>query len=286
LPFTALASLTVPDVIVLARLLLLGIPITSIWFANAAYATRFSSPAWPAFILLITLVVTMIAEGARRVMPMSSFAPLAPLIAAAWAGFPHVDAALAGSVAKPTSRSLWNGFWQAGPSGWLDAAKMRSLALGPLDQEVKAVRAWLRPADTVISSDDRLPFFFGKQVVQAYPAECSESSGHRVFVLVLRPDTSRLMERQRRGSSRPQFWESCRSPRLVAIREVPDAFAAFVICQRLAGCEAVRAIQPVPAENEASLSARRHGAIKYDSPESWHEPVQRTVCEVQSAEMA
>ena len=240
LPFAALASRTVPEVVELARLLLLGIPITVIWLASAAYATRFTSPGWPAFILLITCVVTMIAEGARRAAPAFSVAPLVPLIVAALVAFPHIDAALAGSVAKPTSRSVWNGFWEAGPSGWVDAAQMRSLALGPLDEEVEAVRARLGPRDTVISSDDRLPFFFGRQVVQAYPAECSQLRGHRVFVLVLQPDTVTQMERQRRGSSRPQFWQSCRSPRLVAIREIPDAFAAFVVCKRMSDCDKQR----------------------------------------------
>jgi hypothetical protein len=240
LPFAARASQTVPDAVELARLLLLAIPITVIWLASATYATRFTSPGWPSFILLITCVVAMIAEGARRVVPTLLVAPLAPLIVAALAAFPHIDAALAGSIAQPTHPSLWGRFWDAGPSGWGDPAKMRSLAWGPLAEEIAVVRSRLKSGETVISSDDRLPFFFGKQVVQSYPAECSQLRGHRVFVLVLRPDTVTLMERQRPGSSRPEFWRSCRSPRLVTIREIPGWFAAYATCRNTSDCDGDR----------------------------------------------
>jgi hypothetical protein len=229
LPLAALARETVPDAVVLARLLLWGLPITVIWLLNAAYTTRYTSPGWPAFVLLITFALGLVAEGARRLVPALAAAPFAVLIVAAVLGFPHVDAAIAGPISKPRSQSLWDSFWAAGPSGWRDGARMRSLALGPLDDEVRAVSGRLGPGDTVISSDDRLPFFFGRQVVPAYPAECSELRGHRVFVLVLSADTATQMERQRPGSSRPDFWRSCRSPMLVAVREVPGSFVAYEV---------------------------------------------------------
>jgi hypothetical protein len=229
LPLAAFARNTVPDIVVLARLLLWGIPITVTWLISAAYTTRYTSPAWPALVLLITFALGLVAEGAWRLVPALAAAPVAVLIVVAALGFPHIDAGLSGSITKPRSRSVWDAFWDAGPSGWRDAEKMRALATGPLDEEVKAVSAHLGPDDgTVISSDDRLPFFFGRRVVSSYPAQCSQLRGHRVFVLLLDRDTATQMERQHPHSSKPGFWESCRSPSLVAVREAVGSFVAYV----------------------------------------------------------
>ena len=204
----------------LARLLVWWMPIVVLWYQHAVYAPRLISPAWPPLVLLMLEVVALIVLGARRLAPALAVAPVAALVLVFALLLPNVDG---------FGSALWHRFWSIGPSGWGNAATMRSFALGPLDDEVSAVADQVGSRGRVISSDSRLRFFFGDRVTADGPTACDQLSGYGAFVLLLDPDSATLMEQGRPGSSKPQFWQACTAPPVTLLRDVPGSFAAFAI---------------------------------------------------------
>jgi hypothetical protein len=218
LPAAALATV-VPSRLVLARLAVWAAPVLLLWVLHATYAARLASPSWPPLVLALAVVLTLVMSGLATVRPAAAALPITLLAVLVVASLPTIDA-LRGE--------LWHRFWDAGPSGWTDAAQMRTLGLGALADELRVVEDQAGPDGIVRSSDERLRFWLGSRRVQtSLPHGCADVAPARVFVLLLDPSSAAAIEAAAPGASSTGYWDRCAG--LVPVWQIPGSFAAYTL---------------------------------------------------------
>jgi hypothetical protein len=244
LPAAARATV-VPSRLVLARLAVWAAPVLALWVRHATYAPRLASPSWPPLVLALAVVVTLVASGLGTLRVEVALLPVALLAVLVVASLPTIDA-LRGE--------LWHRFWAAGPSGWTDAAQMRTLGLGTLADELRVVEDQAGPDGVVRSSDERLRFWLGaRRVETSLPRACADVAPARVFVLLLDPSSAAAIEAAARGASSTGYWDRCAG--LVPVWQIPGSFAAYTLGAPRDTSSAACTVPPRPAGPVAAFGA-------------------------------
>jgi hypothetical protein len=218
LPAAALATV-VPSRLVLARLAVWAAPVLVLWVWHATYAPRLASPSWPPLVLALGLVFALVASGLRTLRGETAVLPIVLLAVLVVGSLPTIDG-LRGE--------LWHRFWDAGPSGWTQTGRMRTLGLGTLADELRVVEAQAGSDGIVRSSDERLRFWLGAQRVQtSLPHGCGDVAPARVFVLLLDPSSAAAIEAAAPGASSTEYWDRCAG--FVPVWQIPGSFAAYTL---------------------------------------------------------
>ena len=217
LPLTLLArDGDAPSARTLARLLAWAAPGLVGWIAVSVYAERLLSVAWPPLILLCALPFALALAGVRRHASAAAPMVLVPLALAVLLALPAING---------LGATRWRELRDAGPAGWSDAAQMRNFALGSFADELEAVRAQDDdPSASIVSSDGKLRFAYGRRLDYGAPSSCGDLRGSRVFVLLLDPDSL-----AQNGGRAVDDWLRCRTPPLHLVAEMPSTYAVFVV---------------------------------------------------------
>ena len=198
-----------------ARLLVWGLLPLAAWAAKAAYADRLVSPAWPrpaparddAGGARLPSSDTAVVQCSRRSPSRRCCSPRCSPCRPSTAWAPP-----GGAPCATWGRRLGR------------RARMASFAYGLFDDELSTVRSYSRPDTRLISSDGKLRYFYPRSLTYEAPSACGELAGHRIFVLLLDPDSI-----AQNGDRGVDDWLACSRPRTHLVAEVPDSFAAFVV---------------------------------------------------------
>jgi hypothetical protein len=205
----------VPDRLRLARLLVWALPTLVVWGADAVYDDRLLAPAWPPLILLLTCTFLPALAGALRRINWLIAVPAAAIVALG---------ILAAYNINGLGSSGWRQLRAGGVSALTNPAAMRDIALGgDFAAELNALAPQVGKNDSILTYDNRLSFYYVTQTDIQVPLSCSQTRGHRIFVLL--EDDEIVKVWGKRGTS--AFWEACKNPTLTKVAERPGAFAIF-----------------------------------------------------------
>jgi len=203
----------IPSRLELGRLLVWMAPSLVVWSWMAINTDRLSSPAWPPLVLLMMRVLLPAFAGAA--------ARLQLLVA-----ITAVSLLLLAALATENMNGLGTAGWRNLTNSLGNDAALQSLAVGgDFGAELTALKSTVRPTDTILTVDGRLPFYYGSQVVMSEPQTCSQLNqpGRTVFV-VLESDEEQALYGAKASS---RYWRNCRSPTATLVTERPGAFALF-----------------------------------------------------------
>src|SRR5262249_55894867 len=149
-------------------------PSLVVWMVYAVYDSRLLSPAWPPLLLLIARALLPAFVGARGLHRWAAAVPAASLL-------------LLALLATEQLNGFGSAGWRAFQSGFGNAAAMQSLAFGgDFSTELETLRQQVRPSDTIVTVDGRLPFVYPGQIKTSAPQTCSalKATGATLFVLL------------------------------------------------------------------------------------------------------
>jgi len=219
---------SIPERESLIRLLVWAVPPTAVWAAYAVYDVRLLSSAWPPLILLM----------ARSISP--AFAGAAAQRRKVALALPAVALAVLLSLATEQINGLGAHGWQTLQTGIGNAAAMQNLALGgDFSSELAALRPQVRPGDTFVTDDYRLPFWFANHTF-ANPSDCAALAAvpGRELLVILESDEEKAIYGAKATDS---YWEHCGQARVTPILQRPGAFAILAkggVNQVAGGCNA------------------------------------------------
>ena len=207
----------IPSRLELGRLLLWMAPSLVVWSWMAINTDRLSSPAWPPLVLLMMRALLPAFAGAA--------ARLQVLVA-----LPAVSLLVLAAFATVNMNGLGTAGWRTLSESLGNNEALQSLAVGgDFGAELDALKSTVRPTDTIVSVDGRLPFYYGSRATVFGPQTCGQLAqagagpGRLVFVL-LESDEEQALYGAKAGS---QYWRNCRSPKPTMVTERPGAFALF-----------------------------------------------------------
>jgi hypothetical protein len=212
----------------LLRLLVWAVPPTAVWAAYAVYDVRLLSAAWPPLILLLARSIAPAFAGAAAQRRQIALA------------VPAVALAVLLFFATEQINGLGGHGWNALQSGIGNAAVMENLALGgDFSAELSALRSQVRPDDTFVTDDYRLPFWFENHTF-TNPTDCAALAAvhGRALLVVLESDEERAIYGSKASGS---YWANCPAARLTPILERPGAFAILAkgdVTRVAGGCNA------------------------------------------------
>jgi hypothetical protein len=207
---------SIPGRLELARLLVWLAPPLIVWSWFAVYTDRLASPAWPPLMLLMARALLPAFAGAAARLQLLVVVPAAALL-------------LLAALATESMNGLGTVGWRSLTDSLGDTASLQSLAVGgDFGSELAALQPVVRPGDTIVTVDGRLPFYFGSQVALYGPQNCGQlrRPGRRTLFLLLESDEERTLYGAKAGSP---YWQKCRSPTVTKVTERPGAFALFVV---------------------------------------------------------
>jgi hypothetical protein len=209
----------VPTRLWCAQLVVWALPGVVVWLVYRPDDVRLLGAAWPPLLLLVAASFGTVVAGLTRVRPALALAPVAVLVALAMANLASLDG---------VPRSTWGEIRAAGVLGFVDHDRFAGVGHSPFDDQLAAIRVYVRDGDRIRSTDSRLGFFFPGRVETSYPTSCDDLGRERV-VVILQGDEARELMRRAGGSSDPIAWLSCPSPRVYAVREQSGEYAVLVV---------------------------------------------------------
>ncbi|HEY8583838.1 MAG TPA: hypothetical protein VIL49_12855 [Capillimicrobium sp.] len=176
----------VPSRLLLGRLLLWALPPLLAWTVFGILGdTRTLSPAWPALLVLLSVMFAVGIAGLRERVRAgwAVVAAVAVVVALAALDLRNLD----GLGARPdgTINSL-RALSELTPATWADPDEARRAADPQLGGLVVDSRAARPPGGRVLTNDGRLGFYFGTSVDVAPPPQtCADARGYRVVTVLL-----------------------------------------------------------------------------------------------------
>ncbi len=230
-----------PGVVAVRRLAIwMAVPLAA-WVVISPSTTRYLSPAWPALLVLMGMLLAAALDGLGSRRPLWAAALVGAVLAVAVADLRNLDGL---GTARDGSISSLRAVRELGVAGWFDRARARRAADPGLAALLDATRSAMRPGDVLVTSDSRLGFYFPGRVRHVVARSCRDLRGADVFVLMLRisdqldaggrrrldPAVRRLVYRA--DLRDPRRWERCADPRLRLSGEVPGVFRVYRLQQR------------------------------------------------------
>jgi 4-amino-4-deoxy-L-arabinose transferase-like glycosyltransferase len=219
------------------------------WLVYRSDDTRFLSPAWAPIAILAGGGAATAALTVRRRIRAAGFVPAVALLLLVAVNVLSIDG-LRGSG--------WHDLWHLGPAGWSSSARVENLAYGPFSYELDLARENVGPEQTIVTSDQRLAFFFPRRVDTRYAQSCSQLVDARLFVLLTGDESTAIMEQGNGSTANPLAWLQCTSPQLHLIGEQPGIYAVYT------NGPPVRAAEPSECHLSASTGQLLDGVLGDD----------------------